>query len=138
MGIFIDTGIFAAARNKSEKIHNQTLTLLREIQKKKYGEFYTSDYIFAESVILMGIRTKKHTAMRDIGDFILLMPNLNFKYTDSKIFKLAWSIHEKYHDRILSFTDATIIAWCQVLSIEMVATVDTHFQGILKPIIPKF
>ncbi len=86
---------------------------------------------------LWGFETKRFDAMRDIGNFILSMPNLNFQYTNSKIFKLAWEIHEIYNDRLLSFTDATIIAWCQSLKINTVVTTDGHFEGIIEMLVPK-
>ena len=131
MGIFIDTGIFVAARNKSDKNHDKAVDIIKKIQNKEFGDCYSSDYVFDEAIILMGTRTKSFRAMRDIGDFILEMPNLMLQYTDSKIFQSAWKIHEKYDDRLLSFTDATIIAWCKSLKIKYIATIDSHFDGIL-------
>lgn len=136
MAIFIDTGIFVAARNKSESINRSAIQIIKEISNNNYGDFYTSDYIFDEAMILIGSRTKKYEPMRDIGQFILNMPNLKFVYTDQKVFKSAWKIHEKYNDRLLSFTDATIIAWCEQLHITNIATVDAHFDGILNMIKP--
>lgn len=132
MAVFIDTGIFIAARIKEDKNNSFAIQILKKIRNNEFGMFYTSDYIFDEAIILMGVRTKRYDLMRNIGDFIINMPNIKFLFTDQKIFKSAWSIHEKYDDRLLSFTDASIIAWCESLKINQIATIDGHFEGILQ------
>ena len=132
MAIFIDTGIFVGARIKEDTNNHFAIQTLKRIRNNEFGAYYTSDYIFDEAIILMGARTKRYDLMRDMGEFILTMPKLNFLYTDQVIFNSAWNIHEKYSDRILSFTDASIIAWCESLKIKKVATIDGHFDGILQ------
>jgi predicted nucleic acid-binding protein len=131
MTIFLDTGIFVAGRNKADTHHAMAVDVLEKALKGTFGAFFTSDYIFDEVIILTSVRTKNKRLVRDIGEYILGFPGLRFLFTGEEIFHKAWRVHEKYDDKLLSFTDCTIIAWCDVLGIESIGTVDSHFDGIL-------
>ena len=49
MAVFIDTGIFVAARNKRDVNHKRAINPLRAALKGDYGAVYTSDYVFDEA-----------------------------------------------------------------------------------------
>lgn len=57
MSIFADTGAFLAYRNKKDKYHETALKLFKDALKGKYGQIYTSDYIYDEALTLALIRT---------------------------------------------------------------------------------
>lgn len=131
MAVFIDTGIFVAARNKSDRFHDSSVALIFRILDGVYGDAYTSDYVFDEAIAVSSARMKDHRTTRDVGEYILTFPVAHFLFTPREIFLDAWNIHERYQDKPLSLTDCSIIAWCRVLGIEHVATVDAHFDGVL-------
>ena len=86
MGIFIDTGIFIAARNEKDKSHQGALQILKLIRTKKYGEYYTSDYVFDEATTVAFVRTKSRDKIKDIGQFIQKMPGLKLLFMNEMIF----------------------------------------------------
>ncbi len=131
MAIFIDTGAFIAARNEDDKNFKLASKLIDQISDGVYGKAYTSDYIFDEAIVFAIVRTKRHDIARDLGTFILDFPDILFLFTPATIFHQAWKIHDEYANKSLSFTDCSIIAWCQSLKIDKVASFDSHFDGIL-------
>ena len=50
MSVFIDTGVFVAARNMRDINHKRAVELLEKAIKGEYGEIFTSDYVFDEAV----------------------------------------------------------------------------------------
>jgi len=131
MAVFIDTGIFVAARNRSDLNHRRAVELLRSALKGEYGEMYTSDYVFDEAVTLALIRTKKPRLAIDIGNFILSSRKLKMLFVDRVTFMEAWKIFSEYMDRRISFTDATSIALIKKYNIDYIMSFDKHFDGII-------
>ncbi len=131
MAIFIDTGAFIAARNEDDQNFELGSKVIDQISDGVYGKAYTSDYIFDEAIVFAITRTKRHDITRDLGTFILDFPDIILLFTPETIFHKAWKIHDEYANKSLSFTDCTIIAWCQLLKIDKVASFDAHFDGIL-------
>jgi predicted nucleic acid-binding protein len=70
MSIFADTGAFLAYRNKKDKYHETALKLFKDALKGEYGQIYTSDYIYDESLTLALMRTKNPTIAMDIAQVI--------------------------------------------------------------------
>ncbi len=131
MSIFIDTGIFVAARNKRDINHERAVELLRMVIKGRFGAAYTSDYIFDEAVTVALIRTGRTDIAIDIGKFILSSKKIRMIVVDKYIFRRAWSIFIKHRDKRLSFTDATSIAIIQTYKIDYIMSFDSHFDGII-------
>ena len=71
LSIFIDTGVFVAARNRSDINHERAVELLRKALKGEYGGLYTSDYVFDEAVTVALVGTCPPRIALDIGNFIL-------------------------------------------------------------------
>ena len=135
MTIFIDTGVWSAARNIRDDLHQDAKTIVGQILDGNYGRSFTSDYVFGEMIILAIVRTKLYATARDVGEFILGFPNLSFLFTPESVFQDAWNIHGQYADKPLSFTDCTIISWCNTLNIDHIASFDEHFDGIVERVI---
>jgi len=132
MAVFIDTGMWVAARNARDEFHSIAQKIIQKALRGTFGRMYTSDYVFGETIILAIVRTKQHAIARDIGDYILECPNITFLFTPESIFRDAWRVHDQYRDKPLSFTDCTIISWCHLLNIDHMASFDVHFDGILQ------
>jgi len=131
MAVFIDTGIFVAARNKSDINHKRAVNLLKSALRGEYGNLYTSDYVFDEAVTVALIRTNKPEIAIDIGKFILSSRKLQILFVDRVIFVEAWRIFNRYIDKRLSFTDATSIALIKRYNIDYIMSFDKHFDGII-------
>jgi len=129
--VFIDTGIFVAARNKSDVNHERAVNLLKNALKGKYGVMYTSDYVFDEAVTVALIRTGRPEIAIDIGNFILSSTKLRILYIDKIVFMDAWRIFNKYVNKRLSFTDATSTALIKRYNINYIMSFDKHFDGII-------
>jgi len=130
MGVFIDTGVFVAVRNADDKYHKRAKKLMRRALKGEYGTIYTSDYVFDEAVTVALVRTKRIDLAVDVGNYILLSPRIKMIFVDQTIFREAWRIMQKYHDKMLSFTDATTLAIMQRYGIQYLMTFDTRFKGL--------
>ncbi len=131
MAVFIDTGIFVAARNKSDINHKRAVNLLKSALRGEYGNLYTSDYVFDEAVTVALIRTNKPEIAIDIGKFIPSSRKLQILFVDRVIFVEAWRIFNRYIDKRLSFTDATSIALIKRYNIDYIMSFDKHFDGII-------
>ena len=67
MSIFADTGVFLAYRNKKDRYHETALKLFRDALNGKYGQIFTSDYIYDEALTLALIRTNNPAVAMDIA-----------------------------------------------------------------------
>ncbi len=99
LSIFIDTGVFVAARNRSDINHERAVELLRKALKGEYGGLYTSDYVFDEAVTVALVRTGSPRIALDIGNFILSSRKLKIIHVNKTIFKEAWNIFTKYSQK---------------------------------------
>lgn len=131
VAVFIDTGVFVAARNRRDVNHRKAVDLLRKALKGVYGAMYTSDYVFDEAVTIALVRTGNPKIALDIGGFILSSRRLRIIHVDKVIFKEAWNIFIRYAERGISFTDATSIAIMKKYNIDYIMSFDKHFDGIV-------
>ncbi len=128
--MFVDTGVFVAARNKRDVNHKRAVELLREALNGVYGAVYTSDYVFDEAVTLALVRTGRVELAVDLGCFMLSSRRIRMLYVDRVVFEEAWEVFRRYAGRGLSFTDATSIALMKRHNIEFIMSFDKHFDGI--------
>ena len=137
--IFLDTSFFVALANESDRDHAQTLSLLDRIRKGEFGQPYTSDYVFDESVSTTLIRTGRMDKAIKAGRLILgnreqkILPLARLLRLDEKEFGDAWAnlCSPKFKDRRLSFTDHTILVLMSDFKIETLASLDSGFDGLL-------
>jgi len=99
LSIFIDTGVFVAARNRSDINHERAVELLRKALKGEYGGLYTSDYVFDEAVTVALVRTGSPRIALDIGNFILSSRKLKIIHVNKTIFKEAWNFFTKHSQK---------------------------------------
>jgi len=134
MAVFIDTGVFVAARNRSDVNHGRAVELLREALQGRYGALYTSDYVFSEAVTVALVRTGRPEVAVDVGRFIMSSKRLKILHVDRAAFMKAWGLFNKYVSRGLSFTDATSMALMERYNIGWIMSFDRHFDGIASTI----
>lgn len=136
MTVIIDTGVLLAFHNTRDEKHRRAKELIREAAAGEYGLPYTTDYVFDEVVTLALIRTGRKDIAYSVGRMILAenLPKFLFLLrTDERVFKDAWKIFKKM-DKMLSFTDCTIIAAAKIYNISSVMSFDADFDGLLNRI----
>lgn len=133
MSIFADTGAFLAYRNKKDKYHVTALKLFRDALKGKYGNIYTSDYIYDEALTLALIRTNNIAVAMDIAE-VIQSPRINMVFVDTELLEKSTKTFNQYSDRKLSFTDAVSIEIMKELNIEKYFGFDSHFDGIVQQV----
>ena len=58
MVVTLDTGFILALRNEDDTYYEQTVSVMEEILKGKFGQIIVTDYVFDEVATLAMIRTK--------------------------------------------------------------------------------
>jgi predicted nucleic acid-binding protein len=133
MSIFADTGAFLAYRNKKDKYHETAFKLFKEALKGKYGQIYTSDYIYDEALTLALIRTNNLSVAMDIAE-VIRSPRIKMVFIDTELLEKSTKTFKQYSDRNLSFTDAVTIEIMKELNIEKYFGFDSHFDGIVQQV----
>jgi len=131
MSVFADTGAFLAYRNKKDRYHEVALKLFIDVLKGKYGQIYTSDYIYDEALTLALVRTNNVDVAMDIAD-VILSPRIKMVFADEELLERSTTTFKKYSSRNLSFTDAVSIEIIKEFNIEKYFGFDSHFNGIIE------
>ena len=124
--IFIDANIFLAYDNLNDVNHTRASKILKEIESGKFGDFFTSDYIFNE-VVGVTFRKKGKDRAVLLGEQILksfLIINI-----DDHLLKEAWKIFSKTKLN-LNLVDCTHIAAMKIINVELIATLDKEFMNM--------
>lgn len=133
MSVFVDTGAFLAYRNKKDKYHEVSLKLFRDALKGKYGQVYTSDYIYDEALTLALVKTNNIAVVMDISD-VILSPRIKMVFVDSDLLEKSTKTFKQYFGRNLSFTDAVSIEIMNEFEIGKYLGFDAHFNGIAEQV----
>jgi predicted nucleic acid-binding protein len=122
--IFIDSSVFIAYANKKDFHHEKAVKIFRNIVDGVYRKAFFSDYIFAETVTVMFLKTEFILAEK-FGEY-LLSSEIELLKVDEGVFERAWEIFRK--TRTMSFTDCSSLALMELLEIRKIATFDKGFS----------
>jgi uncharacterized protein len=126
MAILIDASVFYALANYKDVHNKKAIELITDIFDNKYGEPFTTNFIFDE-VVNVTMRKEGKKKARLIGQHLLEsevhMINLN-----RKVFKKAWQLFQSNNS--LSFTDCTSVALAQLADVKHIATFDKEFKRV--------
>ena len=137
MSIFVDTGVFVSFVNRKDREHERAVGLLRDLGSGKFGQGYTSDYVFDEALTVALTRTRRVETAVNAGTLILgskerKIPALTrLLRVDEKAFHEAWRSFCSGKTPGLSFTDHTCISLARTYAGGMIMSFDEHFDGIL-------
>ncbi len=131
MSVFVDTGTFLAYRNQKDRYHEIALKLFREALKGKYGQIYTSDYVYDEALTLALTRTNNIAVAMDIAE-VIMSPRIKMVFVDAQLLERSTKTFKQYSGSNLSFTDAVSIEIMNELDIEKYLGFDSHFNGIVE------
>jgi len=126
-------GAFLAYRNTKDKYHETALKVFKDALKGKYGQIYTSDYIYDEALTLALTRTNNLAVAMDIAQ-VIRSPRIKMVFVDTEILEKSTKTFKQYSDRNLSFTDAVSIEIIKDLNIEKYFGFDSHFEGIVQQV----
>jgi hypothetical protein len=140
MSVLVDTGVFYAHHDTDAERHDDAVAAFDELLDGTYGQPYTSDYVFDETVTLTRVRTGSFEAADTVASRILgedRFPDV-FEVLDVEPdgFGAALETFRRYDDHDLSFTDATTVHLCESRGIDAVLSFDSDFDGLVDRVEP--
>lgn len=121
--IFIDANVFLAYDNPSDANHKKALKIWEEVESGKYGDYFTSDYVFNE---IVGVTFRKRGKERAVllGEQVLKsVLTINI---DDHLLKEAWKIFSTTK-LSLNLVDCTNLVAMHIAGTEFIATLDKEF-----------
>jgi predicted nucleic acid-binding protein len=114
--MLLDTGVYVALLDKSERNHERSITFLKEFR----GTLLTTEPVLTETLYLLGSTIK---AQRACIEFILkggatLIPQ------SIESLKRSSALMEKYKNIPMDFADATLVSLAEELDINEILTLD--------------
>ena len=131
MAVYVDTGIFVALNNKSDKNHARSNVLMEKALKGEYGTVYTSDYVIDEAVTTALARTRDYSIAFRTGSFIIESMRIEKIYTSSNEFEMGWQTFQKLRRKPMSFTDCISLAHMNKRGLEKIMSFDSEFDGLV-------
>ena len=123
--IILDSSFLVAYKIENDEHHEKAKAFMNEIVNGKFGQIFTTDYIFDETVTVTKRKANSKTAA-EIGKF-LLDSEIFIAKVDQLVFQKAWVL---FQDNDLSFTDCSNLAFMYLFSINKIATFDNGFKYI--------
>ena len=127
---FIDTSFIVSLANKDDKYHNDGQTIFLELAGNDKIRFLISDYVIDEFLTLIA-RKVSITKSIEWGNYLFQEKWFDLIYTPSTIVSDAWEIYKKEKNvrNPLSFTDATIVAFCKLRKVDEILTFDVRMKN---------
>ncbi len=124
--IFIDANIFLAYDNFSDVNHKRALKIWEEAEAGRYGDYFTSDYVFNEVV---GVTFRKKGKERAVLLWEQVLKSVLMINIDEHLLKEAWKIFSATKLN-LNLVDCTNLAAMKIADAEFIATLDKEFTQI--------
>ena len=134
MKLFVDTGGFIAAFNRSDQYHKITREYLQHLSGKE--ELFTSNYVIDEVITWLRMRIDHRTAV-NFAEYVFESKILRVHYIDKDTESLAFKVFKKYSDKKFSFTDASSIAFLEHFRIRFVLGFDQEFKKLGYELLPE-
>lgn len=136
MSVFVDTGVFFAHHDTDAARHGRAVDAFDALLDGEYGQPYTNDYVFDETVTLTRTRTGSFEAADTVASRILgedPFPRVfELLHVQPDDVHASVEAFRRYEDHDLSFTDASIVALCESRGIDTVLSFDTDFDGVVE------
>jgi predicted nucleic acid-binding protein len=127
--------VFFAHHDTDAARHDHAVSAFDELLDGAYGQPYTNDYVFDETVTLTRTRTGSFEAADTVASRILgdePFPHVfEMIHVEPDDVRASIETFRRYDDHDLSFTDATIVAHCESRDIDAVLSFDTDFDGLM-------
>jgi len=126
--IFLDSSVLVSYEVDGDINHEKAVKLIREIAKGKFGEVFTSDYIFDETITVTFVKAKSLSKAITVGNYI--KDSTEVLKVDESVFENAWELFKRQKGTKLSFTDCTTLNAMEERNISNIATFDEDFKKI--------
>lgn len=134
MSILIDTGVFYAFYNRKDIHHSDSLCLMFHALEGRWGGVFTTILVMAEAATLLRYRIGINAALAFLDS--VSKSGVRIIFVDEELYKETVNAFSKYRQRVLSLTDASIIAAMMKFKIGMLASYDERsFRGIVGSVI---
>lgn len=129
MKLFIDSSAYIAFYNSRDEKHDEAKSFIDEIRKEVFGPviFYTTDYIFDETVTSITALTQRKNLAINAGEAILSSKITRIITVDDEVFKEAWNLFKEFKDKLWSFTDCTSFTVMKRNGLATAFTFDEHY-----------
>ena len=135
MSILVDTGVFYAHHDQDAERHETAVSVIDRLLDGEYGQPYTTDYVYDETVTLTRMRTGSYEAAKIVSDRILAReaypPVFELIQMGRDDFDATVETWMRYRDHDLSITDASLISICNRYDIDSILSFDSDFDGLV-------
>ena len=140
MAVIVDTNVLVGSWLTDDPLHASAGAALRKAARGAWGTLLVSDYVVDEAITLARQRSHRHSVADGLAAYLLGEPPHTRSFALARVgeeeFHLARAIFHEHPDRLLSFTDCTIIALVQRMRLQGVLSFDRGFDGIVPRIDP--
>lgn len=125
---FVDTSAFVAMVYEKDPSYDHYQEMLTELGKNPLSIFITTDDILDETFTML--RSRAHLSVLEIESFWgkILTAGVRIEFLTKEDFSRGFSLMKKYHDHLLSFTDALTASFMHHHGIKSILTADHDFQ----------
>jgi len=124
--IFVDTSVFFALADETDKNHQEAKKLSGKIRREKL-EIVISDHILSETLTLIRRKMGFQKALL-IGNKLFDSKITNLIIIGEGMLKEGWDVFLKYSDKDFSFVDCISFAIMKHEGIDTAFTFDRHFE----------
>ena len=114
--ILLDTGVFVALLDRSERNHRRCVEFLRSFK----GNIYTTEPVLTETVYLLGPSARPQCACIEF----ILKGGATLVPQSAESLERAAELMGKYHDVPMDLADATLVALAEESGIHEILTLD--------------
>lgn len=129
LAVFIDTGIFVAARNSRDANHARASELFEMALRGEFGTLYTSDYVIDEAVTTALARTGNFNVALNVGHLAVDSPRIEKLYTGPSEFESSWGKFQRLGKKPMSFTDCVSLTHMARRGVDKMMSFDSGFDG---------
>jgi len=126
--IFVDTGAWIALSDRKDQKYSEAVGIFTRLKQQK-ERLLTTDYVIDETATRLRYDLNHSAGVK----FLELIERaektgvLTLLRIDEKLFEEAKSLFRTYDSAVLSFTDCTSFAVCQMLYLDTAFAFDQHF-----------
>jgi len=124
--VFVDTGAWFAAADKTDQYHAKASAHLKKLIKNK-NPLITSNLVIHETLMLLSRKVSKNAAIKFL-DYIFNDDMIEIWQADETIDQKAFSIFKKYKEHDFSIADCVSFVLMTENDIKNAFTFDKHFK----------
>ena len=135
--IFVDTDVFVGLAVQNDTNHEKALSLLHALTERQVV-FFTSNYVFSESVTIISQRDSHQAAIAYIDKIQSLENPFQIKRADEALEEEAITIFKQQTSKNTSFVDCTNMAFMRHLQADAIFSFDEDYRKNRLPLVADF